>query len=161
MRKKIDSYLIISNGEEEKDKGVSCVRMGITNYGINEKRSVLVMDAVKFIKERKRMCKSFGTICKGCPAFGTDEDGLCCAVEKESSLDATAQIAIVEEWSAAHPRKTRQDVFLEQWPNAKCVGDILTICPKVIDMSFSCSAYSNVDIGCPDCRHRFWMQEVE
>ena len=52
-------------------------------------------------------------------------------------------------------------MFLEQWPNAKCVGDILTICPKVIDMSFSCSAYSNVDIGCPDCRHRFWMQEVE
>ena len=38
MRKKIDSYLIISNGEEEKDKGISCVaRVGITNYDINEK----------------------------------------------------------------------------------------------------------------------------
>lgn len=160
MRKKIDSYLIISNGEEEKDKGVSCVRMGITNYSINEKRSVLVMDAAKFIKERKRMCKSFGERCKGCPGFDAYEEALC-LVDRESTLDATAQVAIVEEWSAAHPRKTRQDVFLEQWPNAKCVGDILTICPKVIDMSFSCSAYSNVDIGCPDCRHRFWMQEVE
>ena len=37
MRKKIDSYLIISNGAEEKDKDVSCVRMGITNYSINGK----------------------------------------------------------------------------------------------------------------------------
>ena len=37
MRKKIDSYLIISNGEEEKDKGVSCVRVEITNYSINGK----------------------------------------------------------------------------------------------------------------------------
>ena len=72
-----------------------------------------------------------------------------------------AQIAIVEEWSAAHPHKTRQDVFLKQWPNAKCVGNILTICPQVVNMKFSCPTYSNVDIGCPDCRHKFWMQEVE
>lgn len=118
------------------------------------------MDAVKFIEERTRMCKSFDESCKGCPGRDICKGALC-LVDRESTLDATAQVAIVEEWSAAHPRKTRQDVFLEQWPNAKCVGDILTICPKVIDMSFSCSAYSNVDIGCPDCRHRFWMQEVE
>ena len=26
---------------------------------------------------------------------------------------------LVEEWSAAHPRKTRQGMFLEQWPNAR------------------------------------------
>ena len=89
------------------------------------------MDAAKFIKERKRMCKSFNMSCEGCPAFGTDEDELCCAVEKESSLDATAQIAIVEAWSAEHPRKTRQDEFLKIYPHAlinKPYG-FIEICP--------------------------------
>lgn len=27
------------------------------------------MDAVRFIEERRRMCKSFDAGCKGCPAF--------------------------------------------------------------------------------------------
>ena len=59
MRKKIDSYLIISNGEEEKDKGVSCVvRIGIDNYGINEKGSMLVMDAVKLSKSAKECVRA-------------------------------------------------------------------------------------------------------
>lgn len=36
----------------------------------------------------------------------------------------------VEEWSAAHPRKTRQDVFLEQWPETYIRGDgYLDVCP--------------------------------
>ena len=69
---------------------------------------MLVMDAVKFIEERKRMCKSFGETCKGCPGLDAFEEMLC-AVGQESTVDATDQIAIVEEWSAAHPRKTRQD----------------------------------------------------
>ena len=118
------------------------------------------MDAVRFIEERNRMCKSFGGRCKECPGFDVFEEAPC-IFDRESTFDATAQIAIVEEWSAAHPRKTRQDVFLEQWPNAKCVGNILTICPQVVNMRFSCSTYSNLDIGCPDCRRKFWMQEVE
>lgn len=70
------------------------------------------MDAVKFIEERNRMCKSFGNRCTGCPA---SNDG--CAVGQESTLDAKEQAAIVEKWSAEHPRKTRQSVFLEHWPN--------------------------------------------
>lgn len=106
------------------------------------------------------MCKSSGGRCKECPGFDVFEEAPC-IFDRESTVDATAQIAIVEEWSAAHPRKIRQDVFLEQWPNAKCVGNILTICPQLVNMRFSCSAYSNVDIGCPDCRRKFWMQEVE
>ena len=65
------------------------------------------MDAVKFIEEHRRMYKVAGkhlpTLAEGIPA----ED-----VVKE-----------VEEWSAAHPRKTRQDVFLEQWPETYIRGD--------------------------------------
>ena len=122
------------------------------------------MDTVKFIEERNRMCKSFDAGCKGCPAFNVCEDDLCCAVGQLSTLDATAQIAIVEAWSAAHPRKTRQDAFLEQWPEA-IVGDdgVLRVCPSPIFPSDR-SAYNGCvrpNSTCSDCRREFWMQEVE
>lgn len=119
------------------------------------------MDAVKFIKERNRMCKSFCDGCKGCPASNVCEDDLCCAVGQESTLDATAQIAIVEEWSAAHPRKTRQSVFLEQWPNAKVFVDgVLDFCPQELDSRYPCQS-TDVEMRCQSCRREFWTQEVE
>lgn len=123
------------------------------------------MDAVKFIEERNRMCKSFGDRCTGCPAYNACNDKLCgCAVIQESTLDATAQIAIVEEWSAAHPRKTRQSVFLEQWPEAVIdEHGVLSVCPLSIsaahrDNNGSCKEPEKM---CVDCRREFWMQEVE
>lgn len=120
------------------------------------------MDAVKFIEELNRMCKSFGDRCTGCPALKACENVLCCVVSKESTLDATAQIAIVEEWSAAHPRKTRQSVFMEQYPNARPADDgMLTFCPKRFDFHISCLAECHSLKKCSDCRREFWMQEVE
>lgn len=122
------------------------------------------MDAVKFIKERNRMCKSFGDKCIGCPAFKAGEDGTICAIDQESTLDATAQITMVEEWSVAHPRKTRQSVFMERYPES-LVGDsgVLRLCPRYIS-----AAHRDGDGGCKepvikcvDCCREFWMQEVE
>lgn len=119
------------------------------------------MDAVRFIKERNRMCKSFDAGCKGCPAFNACEDEPYCAVDQESTLDATAQIAIVEEWSTAHPRKTRQSVFLEQWPNTKiCVDGVLDFCPQELDTHHLCKS-TGIVMHCQSCRREFWMQEVE
>ena len=122
------------------------------------------MDAVKFIEERNRMCKSFCDGCKGCPAFNACEDDLCCAVGQESTLDATDQIAIVEEWSAAHPRKTRQDVFLEMWPESFLDEyGILQFCPRYISAAYrnDDGKCKNPEKRCIDCSHEFWMQEVE
>lgn len=119
------------------------------------------MDAVKFIEERNRMCKSFGDSCTGCPASNASG---CCAVDRASTLDATAQIAIVEEWSAAHPRKTRQSVFLEQWPGAILdVFGVLRLCPVDISAAHrrSDGECKNPEKSCIDCRREFWMQEVE
>lgn len=106
------------------------------------------MDAVKFIEEHRRMYKVAGkhlpTLADGIPA----ED-----VVKE-----------VEEWSAAHPRKTRQDVFLEQWPETYIRGDgYLDVCPLEVsaahrDADGGCAIYDRL---CPDCRREFWMQDVE
>ena len=122
------------------------------------------MDAVKFIKERDRMCKSFDAGCTGCPASNACKNELCCAFDQGSTLDATAQVAIVEEWSAAHPRKTRQSVFLEQYPETAIDAyGIIQICPVVIssthrDSNGDCEDPEQI---CVDCRREFWMQEVE
>ena len=122
------------------------------------------MDTVKFIEERNRMCKSFDAGCKGCPAFNVCEDDLCCAVGQLSTRDATAQIAIVEEWSAAHPCKTRQSVFLEQYPEARMGDDgVLHVDPCSISASHrnASGSCATMKRECKDCRREFWMQEVE
>ena len=119
------------------------------------------MDAVKFIKERARMCDSlFG--CKGCPA-NSQEDGLGeCFVGIKSKYAPEQQIEIVDKWSKEHPRKTRQSVFLEQWPETEIdnLGSLM-VCPKRI--SADCrNRYGNcTNRVCSDCHKEFWGQEVE
>ena len=122
------------------------------------------MDAVKFIKERNRMCKSFDVRCEVCPAFHDSENGARCGVGAASTLDATDQIAIVEEWAATHPRKTRQSVFLEQYPEAILdVFKILRFCPADISATHrrGDGECKKPEKACADCRREFWMQEVE
>lgn len=106
------------------------------------------MDAVKFLQERRRMYRTTGkhapTLAEWIPA----ED-----VVKE-----------VEEWSAAHPRKTRQSVFLEQYPEACIGGDgVLQVCPCPISESHRNAQGGCVNIHrqCRDCRKEFWGQEVQ
>lgn len=106
------------------------------------------MDAVKFIEEHRRMYKVTGkhlpTLAEGIPA----ED-----VVKE-----------VEEWSAAHPRKTRQSVFLEQYPEALVLdGGTLSVCPVLFSSEYR-NAYGGCASpygSCAECRREFWTQEVE
>jgi hypothetical protein len=98
------------------------------------------MDAVKFIEERNRMCGTTSEV------WG---------------VDAAQIVKNTEEWSAAHPRRTRQDVFLEQYPEAEIDerGDLM-LCPRRISVDFR-SRYANCTKMCSDCRREFWMQEVE
>lgn len=121
------------------------------------------MDAVKFIEERNRMCESFGDGCTGCPASNACKNELCCAFDLGSTLDATAQIAIVEEWSAAHLCKTRQSVFLEHWPEASFDEyGVLRLCPSDISADYRDGGGCGwPELMCSDCRRKFWMQEVE
>lgn len=123
------------------------------------------MDAIKFIEERNRMCESFGNRCTGCPASNACNDNpCCCAVAQESTMDATDQVAMVEDWSAAHPRKTRQSVFLEHYPGAALDEyGVLRFCPSDISAAHRDSAggCGYPVLRCTDCRRKFWMQEVE
>lgn len=118
------------------------------------------MDAVKFIEGRKRLCEMYAN-CSGCPA---NDNGGRCKFNITLGDEATKQIKLLEEWSAAHPRKTRQDVFLEQWPEAKIENDgCLGVCPYLVSAAHRdghgrCVVY---DKSCVGCRREFWMQEVE
>jgi hypothetical protein len=113
------------------------------------------MEALEFLKERKRMCNSYDG-CKGCP-FG---DSKCVIESTISDEDFKRIVATIEQWSKEHPRKTRQSVFLEQWPEAEIsfTDGCLTLNP--------CKFYKKMRkecVGrlCSDCRREFWMQEVE
>lgn len=77
---------------------------------------------------------------------------------------AETVVAEVEQWSKEHPRKTRQRVFLEQYPEASISDQgVLEVCPSLISLS-----HRDTNGGCPtlsrscdDCRKEYWMQEVE
>ena len=110
------------------------------------------MDALEFLMEQKRMCGLYKG-CYGCPF----EKSHCVISHVTSDEDYERIIAIVEQWSKEHPRKTRQSVFLEQWPNCRRGDDgVIRICPISVDKKYSC-----VFSECSECRRKFWMQEVE
>ena len=103
------------------------------------------MDAVKFIEETRRMYKVTGkhlpTLAEGIPA----ED-----VVKE-----------VEEWAAAHPRKTRKSVFLEQYPELRVAGPYMVSAGAVesIRQNFSLSTSHPAPPGIPADR-REWSRAI-
>lgn len=109
------------------------------------------MDAIEFIKQLRRMDE------KGVPKNRFIY--LRVGRETDSPEDVVAE---VEEWAKMNPVKTRQSVFLEQYPEAgidEC-GHLM-LCPKRI--SADCrNRYGNCTSRlCSDCRCEFWMQEVE
>ena len=121
-----------------------------------------MMDAVKFTRAAMRMCNDYYSKCWSCPA---GDDTSCKLDRSYSAISAEEKVAIVEQWAERHPAKTRQSVFLEQYPEARLSKDgILLICPRTISAEYrdendSCN---RVKYGtCADCRREFWLVEVE
>lgn len=120
------------------------------------------MDAVKFLQERARMCNSFSPNCEGCRV--DEEKPVMSECYRWMFENPEIAVELVEEWSAAHPRKTRQSVFLEQYPEAQIAANgVLDVCPAPIFHSHRLEGGGcrNVHKKCSDCRREFWMQEVE
>lgn len=116
------------------------------------------MDAVEFLKERKRLCEVYfeKAECKECPL----ENMGCWTADFCADDSCEKVIAIVEQWSKEHPRKTRQSVFLAQWPNAVPNNGVPNLMPCNIDQSlYDIQRCNGAD--CSKCRREFWMQEVE
>ena len=105
------------------------------------------MDAVTFLQERLRMSKSGAYV---------------------PSLDNTTEknisdvVNVIETWSENNPIRTRQSVFLEQWPNAEidCQG-VIKIAPCDLDKTMHELSGYCYNIDCDDCRLKFWTQAVE
>lgn len=117
------------------------------------------MDAVKFIEERKRVC-DMSNGCSDCPAFRSF--GRC--IFSNFGVSPAEQVEFVETWAAEHPPKTRQSVFLEQYPEAKIdQKGYLRVCPYLISITHrdESGGCANNGMTCAECRREFWSQEVE
>lgn len=108
------------------------------------------MDAVECMKAVTRMLKS-GTID--------------CAIQKYISAqkknDYEGMVEAAEQWAAEHPVKTRQSVFLEQFPNAPIYTNTHNVAldPCLVDTALR--GHCPTGRGCDICRREFWLAEVE
>lgn len=116
------------------------------------------MDAVKFLKERARMCEANQTgemTCENCAAY----KGVSQCYKLGEPKDPEKMVAIVEQWAAEHPVKTRQSEFLKHYPGARILAHgCLNACPMDVfsDADINCNAQP-----CFECKKAFWLAEVE
>lgn len=122
------------------------------------------MDAVKFIKESKRLCKAQES-CEKCVV----KIGGCCLTDifAEENLEEKT-VAIVEQWAKDHPVKTRQSeflkMFLKMFPNAD-LKIITRLSPCSLEGTMNqlrCAKYGYLSITCrcDRCRDDYWNEEV-
>lgn len=119
------------------------------------------MDAVKFLKETKRMCDTCSDFrrrgCGECPARS---EGFC--FFEITNGYAEEKVAIVEKWSKEHPVKTRMSEFLKQHPKAALnpVDKLPVVAPCTLDCSLR-ERLCKVDFSCSECREKYWLEELE
>lgn len=113
-----------------------------------------MMDAVIYIRDMQRMCKSHIS-CNGCEL--KPGNGKSCM----EGMDPQKCIFVVEQWAAEHPAKTRQSVFLKQFPNAPIYTNTHNVAldPCLIDTTLR--GHCPTGRGCDICRCEFWLAEVE
>ena len=115
------------------------------------------MDAVKFLKEYNRMCKSYRHDCGECGIDKMRNGDGCTSIIHAHPEEA---VSIVEKWSAENPAKTRQSEFLKMFPNAKLdYNGIIMICPVNIEQHKEAEFCHGT--FCADCRKNYWLEEVE
>ena len=115
------------------------------------------MDAVMFVKEWKRMCRSSKT-CLSCSIGKIAGVSTVCSnvVKKEPEK----YVAIVEKWSAEHPIKMRQSEFLKMFPNAPLrENGSIAICRLDVDRDARCSQKQG--LRCHDRQKEYLLAEVE
>lgn len=105
-----------------------------------------MMEAVEFLEQLKKRSKSN-------PDYYGEELNI-------AHIEPISLVSQVEQWAAEHPVKTRQSVFLEQWPDAriKKADGLPMASPCDLDgkLAGKCDG-----IPCPECRKKFWLAEVE
>lgn len=72
------------------------------------------MDAVKYIKERERMCEKH-PFCGDCPLREINKEGTSCKAAIKNHAEEA--VSVVEKWSKEHPKKTNGDKIWEMIPS--------------------------------------------
>lgn len=108
-----------------------------------------MMDAVEFLDKVDRLSKR-----------GSTEEKMRYNDYRTAGDNAWA-VKFVEQWAAAHPVKTRQSVFLEQFPNAPIYTNTHNVAldPCLVDTTLR--GHCPTGRGCDICRREFWLTEVE
>lgn len=111
------------------------------------------MDALKFMKERRRMCNYYSR-CLECPR--ADEPN--CNIEEISDEELENFVNTVEQWSKEHPQRTRLQDLLEKYPSAKLNrSGYPTFCCQALGYCAECLSERNSSKDCKDC----WNMPVE
>ncbi len=107
------------------------------------------MDAVEFLDKIDRLSK-----------MGSTEEKMRYN-DYRTAGDNTWAVKFVEQWAAEHPAKTRQSVFLEQFPNAPIYTNTHNVAldPCLVDTTLR--GHCPTGRGCDICRREFWLAEVE
>ena len=108
------------------------------------------MDAVKFIKAIKQMLSA-----------GAGDSTVQKYISAYKKNDCEGMVKAAEQWAAEHPVKTRQSVFLEQFPNAPIYTNTHNVAldPCLVDTTLR--GHCPTGRGCDICRREFWLAEVE
>ena len=108
------------------------------------------MDALEFIKAIKQMLSA-----------GANNSTVQKYISAYKKNDCEGMVKAAEQWAAEHPRKTRQSVFLEQFPNAPIYTNTHNVAldPCLVDTALR--GHCPTGRGCDICRREFWLAEVE
>lgn len=113
-----------------------------------------------------RMCNKICPKCDECP-LDLENNG-----KREFCNDLLRKYTdkaneIILKWCEEHLIKTRQEKFLEMFPNAEINKDgVIEIFPcniekdRYISISHSCP-HEHGFSGCSECRKKYWLTEVE
>lgn len=115
-----------------------------------------MMDAVEFLRERRRMCNAQDN-CGTCPIGIICDDYF--VNHNYSQEKASGMVSTVEQWAKEHPVKTRQSEFLKHYPDARILAHgCLNACPMDVfsDTGINCNAQP-----CFECKKAFWLAEAE
>lgn len=111
------------------------------------------------IYDYARLCGTVIT-CDNCPMCATlNGTNLSCDDLLIRNTDKANEIIL--NWCKEHPAETRQDKFLEQYPNVRMDNRmVISICPKKIDSTFE-AARCDAAFSCEECRKQYWLAEVD
>ena len=107
------------------------------------------MDAVEYLKTKRKMCETFQSCCINCTLKGD------CGMP----TDPEGNVKAVEEWAKEHQPKTRQSEFLKMFPKANVLGEAMNIRPCDVDTDAfkGCANF----ITCFHCMRKYWSEEIE